>query len=408
MATTEAAVHAWIYRARTTDGQIREGIIQAGSERDATRSLVRSKLIPELVRPAPRARARLQFRRRPKPKSMVMFARNFATLVDAAIPLVQSLEILQDLTEDRPLKKTLARVIVDVQAGMTLAAAMKEHPKIFSDIIVSMVEAGEQGGMLDTILARLATYLEKSQALVSKVKTAMVYPVIILIVALISAAVMLTFVVPTFQTMFESGGLTLPYPTQVLLSLSDFVQNYWMWLLAGTIGGFVLIRQAYQTPAGREIGDRIMLRIPVLGDLIRKSSIARFAQSMASLLAAGSNLIDSLLSSAKTANNVVIEKALIATRPAIEAGEGISKPLAETGTMPNIVSRMVEVGEKTGRIDEMFEKVAIFYEGEVDTAVSRLMKALEPALLVIVGGILGGMVIALYLPIFEAMTSIDV
>jgi type IV pilus assembly protein PilC len=408
MATTEAAVNAWIYRARTTDGQIREGIIQAGSEGDATRSLVRSKLIPELVRPAPRARAKFQLRRRPKPASMTMFARNFATLVDAAIPLVQSLEILQDLTEDRPLKKTLSKVIVDVQAGMTLAAAMKEHPKIFSDIFVSMVEAGEQGGMLDTILARLATYLEKSQALISKVKTAMVYPVIILIVAILSAAVMLTFVVPTFQTMFESGGLTLPYPTQVLLNLSEFVQAYWLWLLAGLIGSSMLLRQAYHTPAGRELGDRLMLRIPLLGDLIRKSSIARFSQSMSSLLGAGSNLIDSLLASAATANNVVIEKALVATRPAIEAGEGISKPLAETGTMPNIVSRMVEVGEKTGRIDEMFEKIAIFYEGEVDTSVSRLMKALEPALLVVVGGILGGMVIALYLPIFEAMTSIDV
>jgi len=407
MATTEAAINAFIYRARTIDGQIREGVIQANTERDATRSLVRNKLIPELVRPAPRARNSLQLRRTPKPASMTMFARHFATLIDAAVPLVHSLEILQDLSEDRPLRKALGRLIIDVQAGQTLASAMKEHPRVFSDIFVSMVEAGEQGGMLDTILARLANYLEKSQALVAKVKTAMVYPMIIVVVAILSAVVMLTFVVPTFQTMFASGGLSLPYPTQLLLNLSAFVQSYWLFLLGGTIGAIVLTRQLYRTPAGRELGDRILLRIPLLGDLIRKSAIARFAQSMSSLLGAGSNLIDSLLASAATANNVVIEKALIATRPAIEAGEGISKPLAETGIMPSIVSRMVEVGEKTGRIDEMFEKIATFYEGEVDTAVSRLMKALEPALLVVVGGILGGMVIALYLPIFEVMTHVD-
>jgi type IV pilus assembly protein PilC len=404
-------VNAWAYRARTIDGQIREGIVQALSEAEAARSLIRNKLIPEWVKPAARERSAggigLSLRRRVKPMSMVFFARQFATLIDAAVPLVQSLEILSELTDDKILMKTLDKVVVDVQAGKTLAAAMREHPNTFSDIFVNMVEAGEQGGMLDTILARLATYLEKSQEIVSKVKTAMVYPMIILIVALLSAVVMLTFVVPTFETMFASGGMTLPYPTQLLLNLSAFVQAKWMWLLGGTFGGVFLISNFYRTPTGRELGDRILLRIPVLGDLIHKTAIARFSQSMASLLTAGSNLIDALEAAAATTDNVVIEKALLSTRPAIEAGEGISKPLSQSGVVPNLVSRMVDVGETTGRLDDMFEKVSIFYEGEVDTAVTRLMKAMEPALIVVVGVILGGMVMALYLPIFTAMTTVD-
>jgi type IV pilus assembly protein PilC len=339
---------------------------------------------------------------------MVLFARQFSTLIDAAVPLVHSLEILQELTEDKVLKKALGAVIVDVQSGMTLAEALRKHPSVFSDIFVSMVEAGEQGGMLDVILARLANYLEKSQELVNKVKTAMVYPMIILVVALLAAAVMLAFVVPTFQDMFASGGLALPYPTQVLLNISDFVQRKWMWIFGGLAGGVFFVRHFYRTPTGRELGDRLLLRTPVLGDLLHKAAIARFSQSMASLLAAGSNLIDALVAAAATTNNVVIEKSLLSTRRAIEEGEGISKPLSETALVPNLVSRMVEVGETTGHLDEMFNKIATFYEGEVDTAVSRLMKALEPALIVVVGVILGGMVVALYLPIFEALTTVDV
>ncbi len=324
------------------------------------------------------------------------------------MPLVHSLEILQELTEDKPLQKAIVKLIVDVQAGQSLAGAMRSHPNIFSDVFVSMVEAGEQGGMLDTIMPRLATYLEKNQALVAKVKSAMIYPTIIIIVAFLSAAVMLTFVVPTFQGMFASGGLALPYPTQVLINMSDCVQGHWLWLLIGMGAVGFLFRQAYRTPTGRRIGDTFLLRVPILGDLLRKAAIARFSNSMSSLLSAGSKLIDALIASAATAGNVVIEQGLLRARPAIEAGEGISGPLAASKVGPQLLARMVEVGEQTGRIDEMFEKVAMFYESEVDTAVDRLMKAMEPALIVVVGVILGGMVVALYLPIFEALTTVDV
>jgi type IV pilus assembly protein PilC len=398
-------VNGWSYRAHTVDGWVREGVLQALNAEEATRALVQNRLIPEWVKPAPKQR-RGSLRGRAKPLALALFARQFSTLVDAAVPLVHSLEICQDLTDDRRLKNALGQVIIDVQAGRSLADAMKEHPNVFNNIFTNMVEAGEQGGVLDSILARLATYLEKSQALVSKVKTALVYPAIIFFVAIGSAAVMLAFVVPTFQKMFASGGLTLPYPTQVLVNMSEFLQANWLYLIVGIIAGSIVFRRLYGTESGRLFFDNLFLRIPVLGDLIKKAAVARFAQSMASLLVAGSNLIDSLISSAATAGNVVIEKGLLRTRAAIESGQGISKPLAETGTMPRLVSKMVEVGEQTGHLDGMFEKVAHFYEGEVDTAVERLMKALEPALIVVVGFILGGMVVALYLPIFEALTQI--
>lgn len=400
-------MNGWSYRAHTVDGRVREGVLQAVTAEDATRALVQNRLIPEWVKPAPKTRGGgISFGGRAKPLAMAFFARQFATLIDAAVPLVHSLEICQDLTEDRRLKKALNQVIIDVQAGRSLADAMRDHPNVFTDIFVNMVEAGEQGGVLDAILNRLAVYLEKSVALVGKVKTAMVYPAIILFVALASAAVMLAFVVPTFETMFSSGGLTLPYPTQVLVNMSEWLQSNWLILLGVVVGGSIFLRQAYGTSSGRFFFDNLFLRIPVLGDLLRKAAVARFSQSMASLLTSGANLIDALIASAGTAGNVVLERALLRARPAIEAGQGISRPLSETGTIPRLVSRMVEVGEQTGHLDDMFEKIALFYEGEVDTAVERLMKAMEPALIVVVGFILGGMVVALYLPIFEALTTV--
>ncbi len=401
-------MNGFAYRAHTIDGKIREGVIEALSIDEATRTLVKRRLVPEEVKPLSKAKGGgFQFARQAKNASLVLFARQFATLIDAAVPLLHSLEICQDLTEDRVLRKALDQVIVDVQAGKALADSMREQPQAFNDIFVNMVEAGEQGGVLDSILERLATYLEKSQALVSKVKTAMVYPAVILFVAVAALGVMLGFVVPTFVKMFESSNMTLPYPTQVLVNMSEFLQAYWMWLVLGTVGGLIFLKHAYGTKSGRLAIDRILLRVPVLGNLLRKTAIARFAQSMSSLLVSGANLIDAIISSAATAGNLVIERALLKTRHAIEAGQGISGPLADSGVMPRLVSRMVEVGEQTGRLDDMFAKVAIFYEGEVDTAVERLMKALEPALIVIVGFILGGIVIALYMPIFESLSTIS-
>jgi type IV pilus assembly protein PilC len=401
-------VTAFAYRAHTIDGQAREGVIDAQTADEATRTLVKRRLVPESVKPLSRAKSGggFQFSRRAKPAALVLFSRQFATLIDAAVPMVHSLEICQDLSEDRVLRKAVGQVIVDVQAGKSLADSMREQPQAFPDIYVNMVEAGEQGGVLDSILARVATYLEKSQALVAKVKTAMVYPAVILFVAVAALGVMLGFVVPTFVRMFESSNMRLPYPTQVLVNMSEFLQAYWLWLVTAIVVALVFIKQIYGTKSGRHAIDGLLLHIPVLGDLLLKTAIARFSQSMASLLHSGAHLIDAIIASAGTAGNLVIERSILKTRHAIEAGQGISKPLSESGIMPRLVSRMVEVGEQTGRLDDMFNKVAVFYEGEVDTAVERLMKALEPALIVVVGFILGGIVVALYMPIFEALTNV--
>lgn len=368
------------------------------------RSLVRGKLIPEWVKPARAEPFRLG--RRAKPKSLVLFTRQFATMIDAAMPLMQSLEVAEELTDDKALRKALGQVSIDVQQGLSLADALRRHPKVFTEIFVNMVEAGEQGGVLEKVLERLAAYLEKAHLLAARVKGAMIYPTIILVVAIASAGVMLTFVVPTFQEMFAAGGIALPYPTQVLVNLSEFLRGNWLALLVGTALSAVGLRQAYGTQPGRAVGDAISLKLPVLGDLIRKTAVARFCQSMGSLLSSGLNFIDAFVASAGTTGNVVIENAILSCRHAIEGGQGISEPLAASGQMPNLVSRMIQVGEATGRLDEMFDKVAGFYEDEVETATEALMKALEPAFILIVGVILGGMVVALYLPIFTALTTV--
>ncbi len=397
---------AFKYRARTLTGsEVKEGIIQGINIDDARRQLVRSRLIPEWVKPVEQ-QIRVRKSYRSKIRAVTLFARQFSTLIDAGIPLIQALEVAGDLTDDKGLKKAIEQVSVDVQSGMTLAEAMRLYPRAFPSIFVNMVQAGEQGGVLDTVLERLAVYLEKNQALAEKMRSAMVYPVIILLVAILSAATMLTFVVPTFEEMFASGGLTLPYPTQVLINISNFLQAQWIKLLGGGVAGFFLLRQFRETPAGREFFDSLALRLPILGDLVKKTAVARFTQSMASLLASGVNLIDALVASASTAGNVIVERAILTARQPIESGQGISGPLENTGIMPDLVPKMVRVGEQTGNLDEMFSKVARFYETEVETAADRLMKALEPMLITVVGVILGSMVVALYLPIFEALTSV--
>ncbi|MEE8490854.1 MAG: type II secretion system F family protein [Acidimicrobiia bacterium] len=393
------------YRARTFDGGIQEGVIQAATADEAMRILVRDKLIPESVKPAVENQS-FRLTRRPRPKSVVLFARQFATLVDAAVPLVESLEVAAELSEDRNLRRALEQVSADVQSGLSLADAMRRHPKAFTNIFVNMVEAGEQAGVLEKVLDRLAVYLEKSQLLASRIKGAMIYPCIILAVAIISAGVMLTFVVPSFEELFAAGGLELPYPTQVMINLSDFLRARWLSLLVATILTILVLRHAYGTKTGRAIADALALKLPVLGDLIRKSAVARFSQSMSSLLSAGLNFIDAFVASAGTTGNTVIQNAILRSRPAIEGGGGIAEALAASGQMPNLVHKMVSVGEATGRLDDMFDKVAGFYEDEIETATEALVKALEPMFILVVGVILGGMVVALYLPIFEAMTSL--
>ena len=295
----------------------------------------------------------------------------------------------------------------DVESGHTLADAFAKHPKAFPDLYVNMVAAGEAGGILDTILLRLATFLEKSDALVRKVKGAMVYPAVIFAVAGIAVAVLLIFVIPTFQSMFASVNLELPLPTRIVIGASDLLINYW-WLLGLVIVGIVFaIRSYYATADGRKRIDALMLNLPVLGDLLRKSAVSRFTRTLGTLISSGVSILDGLEITAKTAGNRVIHDAVMESRASIAGGETIAAPLEKSKVFPPMVISMISVGESTGGLDEMLSKIADFYDEEVDVAVSALLSLMEPIMIVVLGVIVGGMVVAMYLPIFDMVNAVQ-
>jgi type IV pilus assembly protein PilC len=298
-------------------------------------------------------------------------------------------------------------VVYDVESGNTLADAFAKHPRAFSDLYVNMVAAGEAGGILDTILQRLATFLEKNDALVRKVKGAMVYPAVIMSVAVIAIAVLLIFVIPVFQEMFASVNMALPLPTRIVIGLSEFVTTKW-WLIIALIGGAVFaIRRYYGTLNGRKQIDAALLRAPVLGDLLRKSAVSRFTRTLGTLISSGVSILEGLEITAKTAGNMVIHDAVMASRQSIAGGETIAAPLEKSKVFPPMVISMIAVGEQTGGLDEMLSKIADFYDEEVDVAVSALLSLMEPIMIVILGVVVGGMVVAMYLPIFDMMNAVQ-
>jgi type IV pilus assembly protein PilC len=298
-------------------------------------------------------------------------------------------------------------VVHDVEAGNTLADSFSKHPKAFTDLYVNMVAAGEAGGILDTILIRLATFLEKSDALIRKVKGAMVYPAVILSVAVIAIAVLLIFVIPTFESMFASVNLELPLPTRIVIGLSQGLIAYWWMILAGLGGLVFLLNRYYATSAGRLQIDGMMLRAPILGDILRKSAVSRFTRTLGTLISSGVSILDGLEITAKTAGNRVIHDAVMESRQSIAGGETIAAPLEKSKVFPPMVISMIAVGEQTGGLDEMLSKIADFYDEEVDVAVSALLSLMEPVMIVILGVIVGGMVVAMYLPIFDMMNAVQ-
>ena len=340
-------------------------------------------------------------------KNLAVFTRQFSVMIDAGLPLVQCLEILGSQQDYKPFQKIILAVRQDVEAGTSLAEAMRKHPKAFDDLYVNMVAAGEAGGILDTILLRLATFLEKNDALVRKVKGAMVYPGVIITVAMAAIAILLIFVIPTFQSMFASAGLELPLPTRIVIGMSDFLIGYW-WAMLLAIGAFIFaIRSYYATPTGRLQLDGAMLRAPVLGDVLRKSAVSRFTRTLGTLVSSGVSILEGLEITAKTAGNRVIHDAVMQSRHSIAGGETIAAPLEKSAVFPPMVISMIAVGEQTGGLDEMLTKIADFYDEEVDVAVSALLSLMEPAMIVILGVIVGGMVIAMYLPIFDMMNAVQ-
>jgi type IV pilus assembly protein PilC len=338
---------------------------------------------------------------------VVIFTRQFATMINAGLPLVQSLNILAQQTENPVLKEVTRQVVYDVEAGNTLADAMRKHPKAFSDLYVNMVSAGEAGGILDTILLRLATFLEKNDALVRKVKGAMVYPGVIMSVAVAAIAILLIFVIPTFQSMFASVNMELPLPTRVVIGASSFLTGWWWMIILVAVGLIFAIRQYYATPVGRRQIDGALLNAPVLGDVLRKAAVSRFTRTLGTLISSGVSILDGLEITAKTAGNMVIHDAVMKSRQSIAGGETIAAPLAESKVFPPMVISMVSVGEQTGGLDEMLSKIADFYDEEVDVAVSALLSLMEPIMIVVLGVVVGGMVVAMYLPIFDMVNAVQ-
>jgi type IV pilus assembly protein PilC len=397
----------FVYSARpASGGDILSGEVDLATKDEVLRYLNKQRMIPVSVREKPKG-INLSFGTGVGTRDIVIFTRQFATMINSGLPLVQSLDILAEQTENDSLRKVIQEVLYDVESGNTLADAMGKHPKVFTELYVNMVAAGEAGGILDTILLRLATFLEKNDALIRKIKGAMIYPAVIFGVAGAAVAILLIFVIPTFQTMFDSAGIPLPLPTRIVIAMSAFLQGYWWACIIGIVALAVTINRTYQTDKGRLAIDRILLMLPILGDLQRKAAVARFTRTLGTLVSSGVSILEGLEITAKTSGNRVIHDAVMGSRASIAGGETISGPLKESGVFPPMVVQMINVGEQTGGLDEMLSKIADFYDEEVDTAVEALLSALEPVMIVVLGVVVGGMIVAMYLPIFDMINAVQ-
>lgn len=396
----------FVYSGKTLNGELRKGEIQAASMAQATAALRRQQITPASINQK-KAGFFLSDIKIPglsrgiKTKELVIFSRQFATMIDAGLPLVQCMDILANQQENPEFKRVLFDVKNSVEGGSTFADALRKHPKVFDDLYVNLIAAGEVGGILDTILNRLSGFLEKSEKLKGKIKSAMTYPVVVIIIACLVVTGLLLWVVPVFQEMFSSFGQALPAPTQIVVNLSNWLKHYW-YLLAGIFTGIgVGINRVYKTPKGRRAMDAVFLKLPVLGDLIRKTAVARFTRTLGTMLSSGVPILEGLEIVSKTSGNVIIEEAIMKARTSLSQGKTLADPLMETKVFPGMVTQMIAVGESTGALDAMLTKIADFYEEEVDQAVDALTSLIEPLLMAFLGIVVGGLVIALYLPIFQ-------
>jgi type IV pilus assembly protein PilC len=402
------------YSGRTRAGQNVSGERVAETMEAAVAALRREQIMVTRITPAvARGKAEAGAKdkggkvgKKVKAKNLAVFTRQFSVMIDAGLPLVQCLEILGSQEEDKNFAAVILQTRADVEAGASLADAMRRHPKTFDSLFTNMIAAGEAGGILDTILKRLATYIEKAVKLSQQVKSAMIYPVAVIVIAAAVVGVILWKVIPTFAALFEGLGAELPLPTRIVIWLSNALVTYMPFVLVG-IGAVVwAFRQYYSTAGGKRVVDGTMLRAPVLGNILRKIAVARFCRTLSTLISSGVPILDGLEITAKTAGNTVVEDAIMTTRKSIERGETISVPLKETGVFPPMVTQMIGVGEATGALDTMLGKIAEFYEEEVDTAVAGLLTLLEPIMIAILGVIVGGIVISMYLPIFDLISKL--
>lgn len=397
--------YAW--QGRTAAGQTVSGETAAANRNELMAQLRKKKIVVTSVKEKPKEiSVKLPFGGGISTKDQAVFTRQFATMINAGLPLVQCLDILSRQLDKPVFRDITKKVMGDIEAGGTLSESMQKHPKAFDELYVNMVNAGEAGGILDTILMRLAEYIEKIEALKRKVKGAMIYPAVVLVVALGATLFMLMFIIPTFAKMFSDFGAELPLPTKIVLGMSNFVRGYWWAMGLGIFGFFVGLKRFYATDKGQHVIDDMLLKMPVLGDVMRKGSVARFTRTLGTLVSSGVPILDGLEITAKTAGNVIIKDAIMQARASIREGETISAPLKTSGVFPPMVVQMITVGEETGALDEMLSKIADFYDDEVDTAVEALTSVIEPIMIVFMGTVVGGMVVAMYLPIFRMVNII--
>jgi type IV pilus assembly protein PilC len=394
------------YSARSLTGDIQSGEIDLPTREEVVGFLRKQKMIPVAVRAKPKDLS-ISFGSGVKTREIVIFTRQFATMINAGLPLVQSLTILAEQTENKKLQEVISAVLYDIESGQTLADALRKHPKVFTELYTNMVAAGEAGGILDTILNRLAAFLEKNDALMRKIKGAMTYPAVMLFVVIGATTVLLWKVVPVFADIFVGAGMALPMPTRVVLAVSAFLQSYILYMFIGAIIGAFLLKRYYATPSGKLLIDRSLLRAPVLGPLIRKAAVSRFTRTLGTLVSSGVSILDGLEITARTAGNRVIHDAVMASRASIAGGATIAEPLKTSGVFPPMVVQMINVGEQTGGLDEMLSKIADFYDDEVDNAVAALTSVLEPIMIVVMGIVIGGMVIAMYMPMFDMIQAVQ-
>jgi type IV pilus assembly protein PilC len=401
------------YVGKTKQGAVRKGDLTAKTREEAAEQLRRQNvLVSSLleVKPPEGILQRLSLSGGVTDKEIAVFTRQFATMINAGLPLVQCLEILSTQTENKIFAKAVAEIKFDVESGSTFADALKKHPKIFDELYVNLVHAGEVGGLLDTILGRLAKHIEKSMKLKSQIKSAMVYPAAIVGVSVIVITVLMIFVIPIFAHMFlemSGGKVGLPGPTQLVIDISNFMKSNILFLIMGAAGAVYAIKWYYSTPKGRLIMDRLSLKLPVMGDLIRKAAVAKFTRTLGTLITSGVPILEGLTITSKTAGNKVVEGAILMARQSISEGKTVSEPLAKSGVFPNMVTHMISVGEATGALDAMLGKIADFYDDEVDASVAALTALLEPMMMVFLGTIIGFIVIAMYLPIFKMAAAIE-
>jgi type IV pilus assembly protein PilC len=395
------------WEGKTLKGQIKKGEFDGADEAAVRVYLRQQNIIPtKIVSKGKEIKFSLPFGKKVKQRSIAIFTRQLATMIDAGLPLVQSLEILSSQQDHKLFKNILREIREDVEGGSTFAGALKKHPATFDDLYTNLVVAGEEGGILDTILIRLATYIEKAEALKKKVKSALVYPSTIVGVAVVVVAILMIFVIPVFEQMFSSAGQTLPLPTLIVITMSKIIKKYVVIIVPILIFLGFLLRKYHQSENGKALIDRLLLKLPVFGSLFQKISVARFSRTLGTLVSSGVPILDGLTIVSKTSGNRAVETAILNARSSIREGETIAEPLGRSGMFPPMVIQMISVGESTGALDSMLSKIADFYEEEVDVAVGNLTSLLEPLLMVFLGVVIGGVVISMYLPIFQMASAV--